>query len=818
MSSEERDTVATSTVAVPAKKRRIQRACDACRQKRRACDGLRSSTRKCTYCIDNGLDCIYSGAPSTTQRQSSTEVLQARLAAAEKLLRKFTAEGHNSPPTTESSEWSKESPVSQPASSSGSSSGLGPAVELASMSIRAINEREPPRQLDEEELAEMQLIQTMSGLSLRGHGKDTFMGKSSGARLLMAAIAMKEQYISTAGQPPRSWDSMRKEYWMGKPWEVEVQRPHYTFPPPDLLSTLVDLYFQHVNMYNPLLHRPTFERELADDKHLRDDKFGALVLTMCAVASRFSDDPRAFDPAKPLTCGWKYFSQLSLQIEHLYSSPKLYDLQRYCLAIQFLEGAVQQGAWTLVGIGVRMAVEMGVHRRQTGAHTVEAELWRRAFWVLVSYDRILSLGLGRPCAMQYDDFDIQLPTECDDEYWEPEDPAQAFRQPPGKPSSITFFNSCIRLSNILAFVLHLLYSSSKAKNLYAAGDRVWDEHIVAELDSALNKWIDRIPEHLRWDPHRVDPLFFKQSVALYATYYHVQATAHRPFIPMVRSRPTTLPSLAICTNAARSCTHVIDVWYQRMKDSPTIILLPALTNASIILLLNVWSGKRTGLAPQMNSTINEVHKCMKVIRLLEGRWQMAGLFGDLLEELANMSQVPLPASTSTSAAKSSDGAAPPPVPTPVNQRKRAHTGYDDVRIDTQELETPYHLALPTGFEDTPHEWLGAMEGRNTLPMYGSDLGRLPVFPPPADYAFQAPALPEGMQYPDWAKAFDFPPSNSTIFTSEAFTQGGMSTEDVLSMIDNDAMAMWANAPITLETSDWGNYFSIMDGLSQEPKQ
>jgi hypothetical protein len=50
-----------------------------------------------------------------------------------------------------------------------------------------------------------------------------------------------------------------------------------------------------------------------------------------------------------------------------------------------------------------MAQEVGAHRRQTGSHTVEAELWRRAFWVLISYDRTVSCALGRPCAMQYDE-------------------------------------------------------------------------------------------------------------------------------------------------------------------------------------------------------------------------------------------------------------------------------------------------------------------------------------------------------------------------------------------------------------------------------
>lgn len=69
---------------------------------------------------------------------------------------------------------------------------------------------------------------------------------------------------------------------------------------------------------------------------------------------------------------------------------------------------------------------------------------------------------------------------------------------------------------------------------------------------------------MRWDPNREDDTFFGQSASLYATYYHLQIIVHRPFIPSPR-KPSVLsfPSLAICTNAARSCIHVLDVQFTR---------------------------------------------------------------------------------------------------------------------------------------------------------------------------------------------------------------------------------------------------------------
>ena len=143
------------------------------------------------------------------------------------------------------------------------------------------------------------------------------------------------------------------------------------------------------------------------------------------------------------------------------------------------------------------------------------------------------------------------------------------------------------------------YSINKSKALLGFVGQQWEQHIVAELDSALNKWIDSVPDHresrpfpfpvpvsvtvalirpfpatpdpvgllpypVRWDPTRENLLFLNQSANLHANYYQLQIAVHRPFIPSPRKpSPLSFPSLAICTNAARSCIHVLDVQYNR---------------------------------------------------------------------------------------------------------------------------------------------------------------------------------------------------------------------------------------------------------------
>lgn len=124
---------------------------------------------------------------------------------------------------------------------------------------------------------------------------------------------------------------------------------------------------------------------------------------------------------------------------------------------------------------------------------------------------------------------------------------------------------------------------------------------------------------MRWDPHRENFLYFNQSATLYAFYYHIQILIHRPFIPS-RSKPSplTFPSLAICTNAARSCSHVADI-QRRRGGLPIAQIQIAAFTAGIVLLLNIWGAKKSGGAIEPASQMADVEKCMEVLRNIEER-------------------------------------------------------------------------------------------------------------------------------------------------------------------------------------------------------
>ena len=64
---------------------------------------------------------------------------------------------------------------------------------------------------------------------------------------------------------------------------------------------------------------------------------------------------------------------------------------------------------------------------------------------------------------------------------------------------------------------------------------------------------------MRWNPEEPDHRVLKQAAYLHCSYRQTQILIHRPFITATKkSAHPSLPSLTICTTAARACAHVLD--------------------------------------------------------------------------------------------------------------------------------------------------------------------------------------------------------------------------------------------------------------------
>lgn len=61
-------------------------------------------------------------------------------------------------------------------------------------------------------------------------------------------------------------------------------------------------------------------------------------------------------------------------------------------------------------------------------------------------------------------YDVAFPTECDDEFWENDDPEKAFVQPADMPSKTAFWNCYIRLFKVIAYATRTIVRCTNVRD------------------------------------------------------------------------------------------------------------------------------------------------------------------------------------------------------------------------------------------------------------------------------------------------------------------------------------------------------------------
>ncbi|KAI4523470.1 hypothetical protein K525DRAFT_267940 [Schizophyllum commune Loenen D] len=566
---------------------------------------------RCSHCISFGVPCTHVEVTKNLgSAKSYVDAIEQRMAKMEKLFEKHLP-------------------------------GLDLNHEIDKTTLDDADDEDALLVRNDDDSIEARLASKFQKMRLRPD-ENRFYGKSSNVMLVKAALDAKHQYNVKNGIQPKVWDFKRPDYWEPRPWQTrppDPPRPMFKFPPEDLMEQLIEVYFTRINVFQPLLHRPTFQRYIDEGTHFRDRDFAHVLLLVCAVASRYSDDPRVLvDGTNDLhSAGWKYISQVNFIRPTMTDKPSLFEVQAYSLSVLWNEGSsIPQGSWTEIGLGLRKAMEVGAHRRSTlGRPTVQSELWKRAFWVLFCQEIHTSAFYGHPSAVTSDMYDQDPPIPCDDEYWDTGHPETSFKQPAGIPSKLDYFVSYVKLMEIEAATMRAVYYTKKPDLVTA---RPTDQQTITMLDSALNDWFNSLPPHLQWNPKEKNQTFFDQSALLYTCYYQLQIFVHKPFItPLQSDSRLSFPSLAMCTSAARSCARVMDAQCQR-----GVVPLPhvhtAVSVAGFVLILNVWTVKQNGLVPNPRD-MEDVYKCMRMLKTCDARWNSAGRQYDILQDLASAADV-----------------------------------------------------------------------------------------------------------------------------------------------------------------------------------
>ncbi|KAA8630920.1 hypothetical protein SMACR_00882 [Sordaria macrospora] len=230
-----------------------------------------------------------------------------------------------------------------------------------------------------------------------------------------------------------------------------------TFPSRALGEKLVLLYFEHANPQIPVLHKgefmEMFEQAYAEENRVRGPRElymlnmvfaigGGIIVGESTKASGSVEEPGKTDDDTRQCQPEEYHASAIVHLEACLgnSAGGLEELQAVLLLANFaLLRPVPPGLWYIVGVAVRLAVDLGLHyedgkdiesglgmgdqseafSRERGRREYMRDLRRRLWWCTYSLDRLVSVCVGRPFGISDQVITTEFPSLLDDRFITP---------------------------------------------------------------------------------------------------------------------------------------------------------------------------------------------------------------------------------------------------------------------------------------------------------------------------------------------------------------------------------------------------------------
>ncbi|KAK5390366.1 hypothetical protein LTR20_002912 [Exophiala xenobiotica] len=192
-------------------------------------------------------------------------------------------------------------------------------------------------------------------------------------------------------------------------------------PTRDLMDRLVEIYMVKAQYMLPLLHEPSFNRDLqavysgSDDPTLNFQVRLVTAISMQKLDKQYAGLADSYYlAALPFLTGAVQKMDLS-------------TLQCFALIAQYsLLTPTRTAAYWVVGLAAKLCQDLGlceeetIHRPPSGArpNALEVDMRRRLFWIITSMEYGLSHSLGRPSAfgVTVDNINVNFFELCDDRF------------------------------------------------------------------------------------------------------------------------------------------------------------------------------------------------------------------------------------------------------------------------------------------------------------------------------------------------------------------------------------------------------------------
>ncbi len=203
-------------------------------------------------------------------------------------------------------------------------------------------------------------------------------------------------------------------------------------------------------------------------------------------------------------------------------------------------------AWMIMGISARLAVRLGYHRDPRNFAKIspfEGEMRRRAFFIVETFDLLLSSQAGLPATIHEEECDTGLPSNLFDADFDEDCKVLPPSRPPTDPTPMLYYRTKGRLAKIFRRV-----------NRHALSCTAPSYQDIMRLDSELHETHADIPPSLRMKPlsssstDEAHVILHRLNIDL--VYLMSLCLLHRNYLSHERSNRKFNYFRKTCTNAA----------------------------------------------------------------------------------------------------------------------------------------------------------------------------------------------------------------------------------------------------------------------------
>ncbi|KAK6439026.1 Gypsy retrotransposon integrase-like protein 1 [Oleoguttula sp. CCFEE 5521] len=546
------------------KRRRVTRACDECRRKKIKCDGK----QPCTHCTVYSYDCTYD-QPSNRRRNPApqyVENLEHRVHRAESLL-------HILIPNLDLSDPGIDAAVAQGwipgAPGKGSPAAARPA-KGSRPSLAPTMENKSDTNLES-------MVRAVAQMDIDESGNWDYHGHSSGLSFMRR---MREQLGDIMGPETPSTPFVKsrpRSQIVDSPRSSTMDSPSADssaateLPPRDVARQLCNNAVEDATALMKFIHKPSFWHSFermynvppeswADEEH----RFLPLLYSAMALGSLFGKNEHSnlnqFGYEQAIQQGFSYFKAARHMMD-IADCRDITSVQAVICMILFMQSSAKLSqCYAYVGVAMRSALRMGLHRAYAGTfNPIELETRKRVFWVIKKMDIYVGAMLGLPQTLSDEDIDQEFPTEVDDEYIT----AQGIKpMPEGQVSMMTAFNAHIRLVMLVHKIVRKVYPI-KVQTLGGQADKSYTVpfSVIREIESDLEQWKTTLPSVL--SPGATADRYGRVQHLLRLSYAFAQVLLYRPFLHFTatekRSKPIDPRAYACAAsyvNVSRNIIHI----------------------------------------------------------------------------------------------------------------------------------------------------------------------------------------------------------------------------------------------------------------------